>query len=58
MSLSGQFFDLAIFICAMALAWYVGSYVYGLFGNWGYVAGIVIALLELSIIAFIRGWDV
>lgn len=58
MGLAGQFFDLAIFVCAMAIAWIIGSYVNTIYPNWGFVVGIIVALFELSIIAFLRGWDV
>jgi len=56
MSLSGAFFDIAIFIIALSVAYIVGSYVNATYAGWGYVVGIIVGLLELSIISKIRDW--
>ena len=58
MSLAGQFFDLAIFLCCIAIAWIIGSYINGIYGYWGFVVGIIVALFELSILAYLRDWEI
>jgi len=48
--------DLALFFGAAAVAWYAVGYVNNIYPNWGWIVGIVVFLVEMSIVAFLRDW--